>query len=181
MVQIIEVNERQHPVFGTKHRVLYDPIPQARHRMHGQRTYDPHAAHKLVLRALILNFLSNAYGIPASIEPLTTSYVSIEVAFLIKRPLCHFVNGDRSNGLRNMYKNAMPTTQGDLDNYVKFFLDAIDGIFFRNDRDVVSMQAIKLYCNGSHGRIIYKIRPYVVDVVSIDDVENDDDNNNNEL
>jgi Holliday junction resolvase RusA-like endonuclease len=177
MERTIEVTGRVPPVFGTNHRVYFNPLPQARHRVHGQRTYDPHMVHKIALRAIILNYLGNTYSITTNTGPLTTSYVTIELTFLIKRPISHFVNGNRSNGLRELYQHTMPTTQGDIDNYVKFFLDAIDGIFFRNDRDVVSIKATKLYCNESHGRIIYNIRPYVVNEVLIDD-ENDDNNNN---
>jgi Holliday junction resolvase RusA-like endonuclease len=58
------------------------------------------------------------------------SFVTIELTFLIKRPISHFVNGNWSNGLRELYQHTRPTTQGDINNYVKFFLDAIDGIFF---------------------------------------------------
>lgn len=168
MDRTIEVTGRLLPVFGTNHRVYFNPLPQARHRVHGNRTYDPHMGHKMRLRALILNYLGNLYGITTNTGPLTTSYVSVELTFLIVRPSSHFVNGDRSGGIRESYQNKMPTMQGDIDNYQKFFLDAIDGIFFQNDRDVVKIQAIKLYCNGSRGRIIYNIRPYIVNMIAID-------------
>jgi Holliday junction resolvase RusA-like endonuclease len=178
MERTIDLTGHLPPVFGTNHRAFLDPVPQARHRVNGRRTFDPHTEHKRALRNGILRYLDNAYGITTG--PLTTSCVSIELTFLIKRPISHFVNGNRSNGLRESYQNRMPTTSGDIDNYVKFFLDAIDGIFFQNDRDVISIKAMKLYCNESRGRIIYNIRPYVVSVISIDN-ENDDDDDNNEI
>jgi hypothetical protein len=110
--------------------VYFNPLPQARHRIHGQRPYDPHMAHKIALCAITLNYLGNTYSITTDMGPLTTSFVTIELTFLIKHPISHFVNGHRSNGLRELYQHTMPTTQGDINNYIKFFLDAIDGIFF---------------------------------------------------
>jgi hypothetical protein len=112
----IEVTGRLLPVFGTNHCVYFNPLPQARHQVHGQRTYDPHMAHKIALRAIILNYLSNTYSITTNMGPLTMSFITIELTFLIKRPISHFVNGNWSNGLRELYQHTRPTTQGDIDN-----------------------------------------------------------------
>ena len=179
MEQIIEATRRQRTVFGTNHRVSFNPLPQARHRVVGNRTYDPQAAHRLVLRFLVLRYLFNKYGVMEDMLPLSTSYVSVEMTFFIKRPNSHFINGNRTNDVRASYQNTMPTTSGDIDNYVKFFLDAIDGIFYQNDREVVSIKAMKIYSNGSHGRIIYKIRPFIMNTVTIDAEDESSDHNNN--
>ena len=75
--------------------------------------------------------------------PLTTSYFSVELTFYIN----HFVNGDCSCDVRARYQNIMPTTLGNIDNYCKFFLDAIDIVFFSNNRSIVQIKAtnIRLY------------------------------------
>ena len=169
----IEAMHQVPEVFGVNHQVSLDPVPQARHRSHGRRTFDPHSVLKAALRARIEWNLLNQYGITNDMQPLTTSYVSIDLTFLIRRPASHFINGDRGR-LRDNFQNLIPTTTGDIDNYVKFFLDAIDGLFFRNDRDVVSIKATKLYCNSSHGRIVYNVRPYIVNTITIDS-ESDND------
>ena len=159
--------------FGVSHRVLLNPVPQARHRSHGYRTYDPQSTQKWMLRFCVLRYLSVACGVTNDMIPLTTSYVSVDVTFLIRRPSSHFVGGNRNNGIREQYKNVIPTTTGDIDNYVKFFLDAIDGIFYSNDRNVVRIRAAKLFCNGSRGRTIFNIRPYVIHTIEIDSEDDD--------
>jgi hypothetical protein len=84
--------------------------------------------HKHVIESMVNVHMTHIWT--TDMGPLTTSFVTIELTFLIKHPISHFVNGHRSNGLRELYQHTMPTTQGDINNYIKFFLDAIDGIFF---------------------------------------------------
>lgn len=158
-------------LFGRSHRILLSPIPQERPRLHGLRMYDPLAAQKTIVGRWVYEYLNTYYDVTQDMLPLTTSYVSIDVTFLISRPLCHFVGGDRNNGVRQQYESAMPTTTGDIDNYVKFFLDAIDGIFYSNDRNVVQIRALKLYCNSNRGSTVFKIHQYEVDAILVDDDE----------
>lgn len=154
-------------LFRANHSIGINPIAQARHRMHGGRIYDPSGREKIIFKLLIIDYLREKYGITVDMMPLTASYVSVNVTFLIRRPICHFVGGDRNGSIREQYVNAMPTTLGDIDNYVKFFLDAIEGVFYGNDRNVVQVRAIKLYCNGNNGRVKFSIRPF--EIVTIDD------------
>jgi Holliday junction resolvase RusA-like endonuclease len=165
-------------MFGVNHHLYLNPLPQARHRNSGNRTYDPNAEQKLVLQNLVLDSLNerSAIQITTDMLPLTSSYVSVEMTFFISRPDCHFVNRNRSsNQIRHDYQDAMPTTSGDIDNYAKLFLDVLDGIFYRNDRDVVQIKATKFYCVEPRGRIVYNVRPYEMNTISLID-ENDDAN-----
>jgi Holliday junction resolvase RusA-like endonuclease len=164
--------------FGKNHYVVLDPTPQARHRVNGHRTFDPHAGKKLFLRQYIFRYLEMVTDITNDMLPLTESYVSIALSFYISRPIAHFVNGDRTKGIRPQFENVMPTTSGDIDNYVKFFLDAINGIFFIDDRNVVALTASKHYCRDDVGRTIYNIRLYETNVIDLTN-DNDDNNNNN--
>ena len=91
------------------------------------------------------------------------------MTFLISRPDSHFVGPNRSLGIRRCYEHTMPTGQGDIDNFVKFFLDTIDGIFFSNDRNVVTILASKLYTTAPRGRIIFNVRHCNMNVVNLVD------------
>ena len=76
---------------------------------------------------MVETYLSRDYSILIEHHPLTNLCVSVDVTFLIKRPDSHFVRPNRILGIRCCYENTMPTGQGDIDNYVNFFLDSIDG------------------------------------------------------
>jgi Holliday junction resolvase RusA-like endonuclease len=180
MIRTPEIIEAINQLFGRNHRVFLDPVPQARHRNNGNRAFDPNVIQKAAVRFAIKQYLNETSGITEEMFPLTRSYVSVELTFFINRPRCHFVNGDRSCDVRARYQNIMPTTSGDIDNYCKFFLDAIDGVFFSNDRNVVQIKATKLYCNGNGGRTIFNIRPYKVNTINLTVDEENEGNSENQ-
>jgi Holliday junction resolvase RusA-like endonuclease len=155
-------------LFQTNHRVRINPVAQARHRMRGGRMYDPSSRQKALFRLYVQAYLRLKYGITNEMMPLTTNFVSVSLTFLIPRPSSHFVGSNRNGPLREEFESSMPTTSGDIDNYIKFFLDAIDGIFYSNDRNVIQITAIKLYCNETCGRTIFRIVPFEITTISID-------------
>lgn len=166
-------------VLRMNHRIRLSPLPQARHRAHGGVMWDPSSGAKMLFKMYIRRYLNMVFGITNNMLPLTTSYVSIDLTFLISRPISHFDGGNRSNDIRPQYQSAMPTTTGDIDNYVKFFLDAVDGILYRNDRNVVQIRALKVYCNANRGSTIFKMCLYENITISISN-HNDNDNQDNE-
>jgi Holliday junction resolvase RusA-like endonuclease len=166
MAQVLEYDGR---AFGVNHSISFAPLTQAHHRQVIVRSsrmhaYDPMQQAKLDFRMQVMRYLS-AFGITSQDFPLTNSYISIEVTFLISRPNNHFHGRNRSLGIHPRFENLMPTTQGDIDNFVKFFLDAIDGIFFSNDRNVVAITASKLFTIEPHGCTIFNIRRCIMDIV----------------
>jgi len=52
-------------------------------------------------------------------------------------------------------KRAYPSVKPDLDNYAKAFLDAANGVLYKDDAAVVSMRVAKRY--GERGEIYIKI------------------------
>ena len=85
--------------------------------------------------------------------------VVLNVYFKIKAPLTHFHRKIRDhNGLREDKKNCWPGVK-DIDNLDKFVLDAFQGIFYHNDRQVVAQNVAKMYHhNGScEGEIEFEI------------------------
>lgn len=119
-----EHHERINRALSAKHRISFDPIPQARHRValnSRMHLYDPSCEKKRSLKAAVINHLSNSFGISFDDFPLTNSYVTVDVTFIISRPDCHFVGDDRDGGVLPNYAHAMPTVQGDIDNFASFF------------------------------------------------------------
>ena len=158
-------------VFGTIHSCPLRPIAQARHRYSRRSSrnvpYDPNSQAKLEIQTQVKQYLRDHYGITHEEFPLTESYVSVNVTFLINRPISHFTQKKRSQGIRPNFEMSMPMVQGDIDNFVKLFLDSIQGIFFRNDRDVVTISASKLYTNEPRGRTVYSIRHHEMNIVDL--------------
>jgi Holliday junction resolvase RusA-like endonuclease len=172
MVQVMSREQQIESAFGVNHCIHFPPLAQARHRhvLYNSlrwHTYDPHRRLKRVLRMMVETHLSQSFGMLTQDFPLTDSCVSVDVTFLISRPDSHFVGPNRSLGIHPRYERSMPTVQGDIDNYMKFFLDAIDGIFFSNDRDVVTISASKLYTTEQRGRIIFNIRHRDMNIVNL--------------
>jgi len=66
--------------------------------------------------------------------------VGIRLIFGVKRPLAHYTK----RGLRkdaSFYAFKKP----DLDNYIKLVLDALNGVFYKDDSLICSIHAKKIY------------------------------------
>ena len=82
---------------------------------------------------------------PGPYFPDLTSSVQLGITFWVKRPSNHFINGDRSsNRIKPRFLNAR-VTGGDVDNMVKFVLDASNGVLYSDDRQVVSIFSSKIW------------------------------------
>lgn len=71
--------------------------------------------------------------------------VSVTVVFIIKRP--------------KSVKREYPITRPDIDNYFKSLCDALNGIAFVDDSQVIEVNMSKKY--GELGGIFVDIRPYL--------------------
>lgn len=80
--------------------------------------------------------------------------LAMTVVFYMKRPKSHFVSSKAGPGrLRLPYNltsgetvNSMyPTSTSDVDNLAKFVLDSLNGVLYEDDRQVISLHAIKVY------------------------------------
>jgi len=110
------------------------PVPQKRHRSvrlgGGLRIYDPSAAEKKRFAALAI-----AGGLTTWHGPL-----HVQLEFGMVRPKTHF-----RNGIRREDAPSSPTGRPDLDNLIKFVLDALNGLAWPDDSAVVSISATKIY------------------------------------
>jgi Holliday junction resolvase RusA-like endonuclease len=81
-------------------------------------------------------------GAEAGIEP-----VDVRLMFFLPRPQGHYGSGRNQNTVRPSAP-PMPAVHPDLDKLIRSVLDALTGICFRDDKQVVSITAAKLYSDG---------------------------------
>lgn len=116
------------------------PNSQKRHRHlrvgNFTRTYDPSSTDKE-------DFLYKAiYEFKPAIPVI--SPISIKMKFYMPRPKGHYGTGKNEGVLK---KNApfRHTSMPDLDNLEKFVLDALNKIYWKDDRQIYSIVAKKVY------------------------------------
>lgn len=119
----------------TKFLIKVRPKPQQRHRHRGRYQYDPSAKDK---KDFVL--LSKEY---APKKP-TARNIEMYLTFCYKRPRNHYTSKNKILKLKPdapMYRASTP----DLDNLEKFVLDSYEGIFYKNDSQIVRLSSEKLY------------------------------------
>ena len=88
--------------------------------------------------------------------------LKIQLEFYFARPKNHFRTGKYSGQLKDsapLIHMKMP----DIDNLAKFILDAMNGYFYEDDRQVVELSCHKEYTNEHHNKVGYTmvtIMPY---------------------
>jgi len=114
-------------------------IAQKRHR-HTKRgmVYDPSSKDKKIA---ILQIKEQFTG-----EPYTDA-LKISFIFHIKRPKAHFRTGKYSNELKKTAPVYPIGRIGDIDNFIKFYLDVmqIDKTVYLDDSQVIELRATKEY------------------------------------
>lgn len=115
--------------------ILMEPVTlkRHRHRLKGG-TYDPSKKEKDL-------FVKELGVLP---EQKMTNPIKCKLLFFCKRPKTHYKTGKKSNELK---ENAPKynTNKKDLDNMVKFILDALNDKLYLDDSLVVEIYAVKHY------------------------------------
>lgn len=127
------------------------PIPKARPRarlIRGRKPfvsiYDSQKAETAgVQKQLKLIFKS---------EPFLTP-LSLSVDFYIQRPRSHYGTG-RNVGKLKPSAPKCNIKKPDIDNYIKFIMDAMNGIVYKDDSQVVCVKAWKLYAEEEEKTVI---------------------------
>ena len=79
--------------------------------------------------------------------------IEMSIMLYFKRPLTHYHSSTRDpDRLRDEYRSHKPFVVGDIDNHLKFVLDALQGIVYHNDWQVVEVTMSKKYCNDGDAR-----------------------------
>jgi Holliday junction resolvase RusA-like endonuclease len=119
--------------------VIFEPVSlkRHRHRLKGG-TYDPSKKDKD-------DFIKAIGNLP---EEKMTNPIKCELHFFCKRPKNHYKTGKKSNEL----KESAPkynTNNKDLDNMVKFILDALNNKLYTDDCLIVEINCIKSYSENN--------------------------------
>ena len=123
------------------------PKPQQRHRSNGRFQYDPSSKDKK-------DFLLQAQQF-APAKPITKD-IELSITFCYRRPKNHY----RSKNKELILKDDAPfykSSKADLDNLVKFVCDALNGIFYKDDSQIVSIYASKVW--GAEDYVFVKVSP----------------------
>ena len=80
--------------------------------------------------------------------------ISVSMVFSMPRPKSHYRGGRFSH----LLKNSSPSqhiSRPDIDNIIKFYLDAMTGTFWKDDACVCTVEASKIYSNQGSVEIEY--------------------------
>lgn len=118
--------------------IQFEPVSlkRHRHRLKGG-TYDPSKKDKDDFVKLIDNLPENKMANP----------IKCSLEFYCKRPKSHYKTGKNAHILKDN-SPIYNTNNKDLDNMVKFVLDALNDKLYNDDCQIVEINCKKLYSSG---------------------------------
>lgn len=124
----------------------YEPVTlkRHRHRLKGG-TYDPSKKDKDEFIKLLENKLP---------DDVMTKPIACDLKFYCKRPKTHYRTGKKSDELKETAPRYN-TSNKDLDNMVKFVLDALNTKLYRDDCQIVKIICEKCYVENNRDGYIY--------------------------
>jgi len=131
------------PLLSYRVEVAGKPVPLPRPRANWKTRifYNPAGRKVTAFKALV------KAAIPASrhgaVFPSGVP-VAVTITFYMRRPDTDFKRGSRIGGVLKAMVPVMRPISPDLDNLVKFVLDALNGVLFADDSQVVQLTAWKL-------------------------------------
>lgn len=125
--------------------VNFEPVSlkRHRHRLKGG-TYDPSKKDKD-------EFVKVIGGLP---EEKMTKPIKCQLHFFCKRPKNHYKTGKKSNELKDTAPKYN-TNNKDLDNMVKFVLDALNDKLYTDDCLIIEINCMKSYADDNKDGYIY--------------------------
>jgi len=132
------------------------PIPLRRHRTGRGFMYNPSAKAQRAFQEVVKSIL-----LLDPVEEVQETFFDeddflvINLVFKMRRPRKHFIGNKAGPGrLRESAEKKLFTGRVDVDNLAKFVLDSLNELVYPDDRQVVSLHAIKVYdcdddCEGS--------------------------------
>lgn len=126
-----------------------NPLPLRRHRTSRGFMYNPSAKAQEAFRKIVRDLLPGSN----TTEPLfgNETSLAITLVFRTQRPKKDFVGGKPGDGRLRPFEGEkltapsplLPALRSDVDNLAKFVLDAMNGLLYEDDRQVVSLHATK--------------------------------------
>lgn len=136
--------------------ILGDPIPKKRHRVamrHGHAvTYDEQSTEKNWIKLLIAKKFKELLEInsPEALEVKKADHFVVECLFILPIPKS-FSKKERAKALWM----STPKVKPDVDNMLKFYLDAANEVLWKDDKDITVLTGQKSY--GEEPKTIIKI------------------------
>jgi hypothetical protein len=143
------------------------PLRTARHRTYKwTNTYNPSSK----LQATFLKAAKDALSSLSfhTVPVFPNQSILARVLFWVRRPDSHFIAHNRAPGrLKPQYQDQManlPHRSLDADNLAKFVLDALNGLLYADDSQVVSLDSAKAHdnigsCNGRVEVQVWRVLP----------------------
>lgn len=151
---------------GCTFTVPGNPSPQRRYDIgRNGRPFDPSKTKKSAFRAVV----KDALDIKDGQQPLYSknTLLSITVMFRMRRPDDHFVSKNRQ---RMLLKSDAPkplavAKRVDVDNLLKFVMDAVNSLLYDDDKQVAVTHAYRLYDNDGtcEGSTTVRLEPIIHD------------------
>ncbi len=131
------------------------PVALSRPRLSRARIYCPNGNEIAAFRNAVRQHAVIPPNMEASTKPRKAKkadesavYYGVWVIFSMPRPKYHFVNNDDQRRVKLHFSgNRFVGKRPDLDNMVKFVLDALNGIAYDDDKSVVELHTIKKWAN----------------------------------
>ena len=183
---VLEYNDQEQCTL-LRFTVRGNPQPLRRHRTTKGYMYNPSAKAQECFQNVVLDLLPKEFRVlvvdndddndidaPTCFGP--DELLCMSVVFRMRRPKSHFRSGRPGPGrLQPKHQNGgWGPIRTDVDNLAKFVLDSLNGLAYRDDCQIVSLHATKLYDNADpycDGSIAVSIQP-------ISQVQQHDNNNN---
>jgi len=129
------------------------PVPQGSKRAFGNRVVDSNSKALKPWRATITSVALEAN---AGADPISGP-VEVQLVFTFPHPKTHFRTGKNAGVLKDSAPQFV-TVKPDLDKLIRAVLDGLtDAQIFRDDSQVVSLEAIKLY--GTYPQVKVIVNP----------------------
>ena len=130
-----------------------NPIPQQRHRHFKFGTYDPCKKDKeqnLIKSLINYNYHKSYNHLPR------LNAINLNIKFYMKRPKSHYRTGKYAGLVKDQWQKIHHTKKPDIDNLIKFSLDALSGQngFFLDDNQIVIIYAEKIYSDKPRTEIM---------------------------
>ena len=127
-----------------------EPVPQLRPRVSSRggyvRVYDPPKVKQF--KSLLRSLAVHQYARPPLLGPLS-------VSLTFYRPVQKSIS--QSERERRLSNESKPVVKPDTDNYIKSTLDALNGILWHDDSQIVKISGEKRYSDNP--RITVSVKP----------------------
>lgn len=127
-----------------------EPTPQLRPRVSSRggyvRVYDPPKVKQF--KNLLRSLAVHQYARPPLLGPLS-------VSLTFYRPVQSSIS--KTERERRLSNQSKPVVKPDTDNYIKATLDALNGVLWHDDSQIVKIEAEKKY--SDHPKITVSVKP----------------------